>query len=256
MLETVPDVLLQVDVEESLDNTIDDIIEFTPRLVGALIILIVGWIVGRILGGIVERLVDGVELDRLVLDTPLGKAMGGTERAVSRTFGLITRWFVYALAILAAADVLAIAVLSEWINNAVSYLPAFVAGLLIIVLGFVVADFVGDVIVRTGLAIDALYTRWLATAVQVFLYFVVIVIGLDTMGIDVDILFVFARAFAWGFAVAIALAIGIAFGLGGQEYVENNIGHWTRRGKSEVRASDTRDEDDLGGGTTGDSPRE
>lgn len=226
-------------IEDQVIQAIGAAITFVPRLIGALLILLIGWIIGRALGGVVSRLVDKVELDRMVLDTPLGDILGGTERAVSRAFGTLTRWFVYALAILAAADVLAIAILSEWINTAVSYLPAFVAGLLVIILGFVVADFIGDAIMRTQAATDTRYTSWFATGVQLFLYFIVVVIGLDTMGIDVDILFVFARALAWGFAVAIALGLGIAFGLGGKEYVEENIDQWARRGKSAGSSSGT-----------------
>ncbi|MDZ5811919.1 hypothetical protein U4E84_11255 [Halorubrum sp. AD140] len=157
---------------------------------------------------------------------------------MSRAFRTLARWFVYALAILAAADVLAIAILSEWINTAVSYLPAFVAGLLVIILGFVVADEVGDAIMRTQAATRTRYTSWFASGVQFFLYFVAIVIGLDTMGIDVDILFVFVRAISWGIAVALALGVGIAFGLGGKAYVEENIDRWARSGKSEMPTSD------------------
>ncbi|MFC7010040.1 mechanosensitive ion channel family protein [Halalkalicoccus salilacus] len=40
--------------------------------------------------------------------------------------------------------------LSQWIANAASYLPVFIAGLLIIVVGFIVADFVGDAIERSA----------------------------------------------------------------------------------------------------------
>ena len=224
-------------IEDQVMGAIGVAITFVPRLIGALLILLIGWIIGRVLGGVVSRLVDKVELDQMVLDTPLGDILGGTERAVSRAFGTLTRWFVYALAILAATDVLAIAVLSEWINTAVSYLPAFVAGLLVIILGFVVADFIGDAIMRTQAATDTRYTKWFATGVQIFLYFIVVVIGLDTMGIDVDILFVFARALSWGLAVALALGLGVAFGLGGKDYVAENIDRWTRRGKSKVSGS-------------------
>ena len=241
-------------VEDQVMEAIGVAITFIPRLIGALLILLIGWIIGRVIGGLVARLVDTVELDRMVLETPLGSILGGTERAVSHAFGTLTRWFVYALAILAAADVLAIAVLSQWINTAVSYLPAFIAGLLVIVLGFVVADFIGDAIKRTQAATQTRYTEWFATGVQFFLYFVVIVIGLDTMGIDVGILFVFARALAWGLAIAIALGVGIAFGLGGKEYVEENIDRWARSGKSEVSSSDAPRDRDPGTGTEDDSP--
>lgn len=253
VLTEPPGVIAQVGtVEHQFREALGIAIGFLPRLIGALLILLIGWIIGRILGGFVRKLVDTVELDRMVLDTPLGAILGGTEKAVSHAFGTLTRWFVYALAILAAADVLAIAILSQWINTAVSYLPAFVAGLLIIILGFVVADFIGDAIMRTQAATRTRYTSWFATGVQFFLYFVVIVIGLDTMGIDVDILFVFARALSWGFAVALALGAGLAFGLGGKEYVEENIDRWARSGKSEVSTSDVEggrdtDRDPTGG---------
>lgn len=240
-------VVAQVDtIDDQVREAIGAAVTFLPRLIGAIIILLIGWIVGRLVGGFVTRIADRVELDRMVLDTPLGNILGGTERAVSRAFGTIARWFVYALAILAAADVLDIDVLSQWIDTAVSYLPAFIAGLLIIVLGFVVADFIGDAIGRTQAATHTQYTKWFATGVRMFLYFVAIVVGLDTMGIDVEILYVFARALAWGIAVAIALGVGLAFGFGGQEYVKENIGRWMRKGRSKV-PSGSRTERGSGG---------
>lgn len=217
---------LQADAPSWLEETIASVVAFLPRLVGALIILLVGWFVGRLVAKIVARLADAIELDRAVLETPLGEILGGTERAVSNAFGTLAAWFVYAVAILAAANALAIDQLSLWIAQAVTYLPAFIAGLLIIVLGFVVADFIGDAITRTRAATETGYTAWFATGTRLFLYFMVVVIGLDTMGVDVGILFVFARAFAWGLAVALALGAGLAFGLGSRDYVADNVDRW------------------------------
>ena len=70
---------------------------------------------------VVRAVADRVETDRMVLETPIGRLLGGTEAAVSNAFGTLAKWFVYALAILAAANVLAISLLSEWISTAVSY---------------------------------------------------------------------------------------------------------------------------------------
>jgi hypothetical protein len=220
------------DLGASISSTIGEIIAFLPRLIGALLILLIGWIVGRLVAGLVSKAADAVELDRMVLDTPLGQILGGTERAVAHAFGTLAKWFVYAIAILAAADVLAIALLSEWIARAVSYLPAFIAGLVVIVVGFVVADFVADAIRRTREATESKLTQWFAQGTRLFLYFIVLTIGLDTMGIDVGILFVFARAVAWGLAIALALGAGIAFGWGGKDYVNDNIGRWMGKAKS------------------------
>ncbi|WP_049969755.1 mechanosensitive ion channel family protein [Haladaptatus cibarius] len=209
-----------------LQDPISGFIALLPRLVGALVILLIGWVIGRGVAAVVRRVADRIELDRMVLDTPLGRMLGGTESAVSGAFGKLAAWFIYALAILAAANVLAIATLSEWVATAVSYLPALIAGLLVIVLGFVVADFIGDAIMRTRAATHTAYTNWFASGTRMFLYFTAIVIGLDTMGIDVGILYVFARALAWGLAAAVAIGVGVAFGWGGRDYVANHIDGW------------------------------
>lgn len=237
--------LQQVTVPDYLQDTIAEMVAFVPRLVGALVILLIGWIVGRLVARVVARIADGVELDRMVLETPIGRILGGTERAVSRSFGKLAAWFVYALAILAAANTLAIPELSSWIATAVSYLPAFIAGLLVIVLGFVVADFIGDAIERTRAATDTAYTTVFAGGIRVFLYFVAVVVGLDTMGIDVDILYVFARALSWGIAAAVAIGVGGSVALGARPYVEENVDRWMGR------AGDVAPSESAGGGEPG-----
>lgn len=244
---------IQIAGTEVVTDLINEFVAFLPNLLGALLILVVGWIVAVALGRLVATLADRVELDRAVLDTPLGDILGGTERAVSSAFGKITKWFVVAIAVLAAADVLQVSLLSEWIAVAVSYLPAFVAGLFIIIAGFVVADFIADAITRTRAATEVSYTDVFAGAVRVFLYFTVIVIGLSTMGIDVGILNTFARAFAWGLAAAVAIGVGIAVGWGGHDYVSANIDRWMGTARASASAATgSRDDSDVPSGATAD----
>jgi len=213
-------------VPDYLQEALAGAINFLPQLLGAVVILLIGWVIGRLIGGGVRRVADRTEVDRLVMKTPLGGALGGTESAVSRSIGRVGAYFVYALAILAAADALAVELLSEWIAVAVSYLPAFVAGTLVIVLGFVLADFLADIVAHTKAVTETSYTDIFADGMRVFLYFIAIVIGLGTMGVDVQILNTFAQAAAWGLAAGVALAVGIGFGLGGRDYVAANIGDW------------------------------
>lgn len=219
-------VFMQVGVPPYLTEAVSETIAFLPRLVGAVLILIVGWILGGIFARVVAKVADRVEVDKAVLKTPLGSILGGTERAVSTAFGSVAKWFVFALAILAASNVLAVELLSVWVSDAVSYLPALVAGLLIIVLSFVVADFIGDAIERTRETTETAYTGAFATGVRLFLYFTVIVIGLGTMGVETAILMTFAQALSWGIAAAVAIGVGIAIGWGGKDYVANNVDRW------------------------------
>ena len=236
-----------------VEDTVSDILAYLPRVVGALVVLLVGWILGRVVARLVDRLTTAVRLDSMVLDTPLGQILGGSREAVGNSFAALGKWFVYAVAILAAANVLAITVLSEWMSRAVSYLPAFVAGLVIIVLGFVVADFVGDAIERTRAATRTAYTTWFATGVRLFLYFNAIVIGLATMGVDVSILYTFSRAFAWGIAAAIAIGLGVAIGWGGKDYVSDNVDRWMSSARETAPSAGTGTSD-RGPDSSSDTP--
>lgn len=220
-------------------DAITAIVLLIPRILGALVILLIGWIIGRAVAKLIRRIADAAGIDRRTLQTPLGDMMGGTEDAVARVFGKIGAYYIYFLAILAAADVLNIPLLSQFINDAAAYLPALIAGVLIIVVGFIVADFVGDVIQRSASTTGSDAGSMLASAVQVFLYFIVIVVGLDTMQVNVEILYIFAGALAGGLGLAVAIGLGIAFGLGGRDYVADNIDRWAGH------ASDTAGE--MGG---------
>lgn len=214
-----------------LQEPAQTVVTFFPRILAAILVLLVGWAVGIFLGKVVRRVLERTDLDRRIVGTPIGRMMGETETAVSHFLGKLAKWFIYLLAVLAAVDVLAIPMLSQWMSMAVAYLPAFIAGLLIIIIGFILADFVGDVIERTRAATRMRYTNWFADGVRIFLYFLVIAIGLDTMGVNVGFLYIFAGAVAVGLGLGIALAVGIGFGWGSRQYIEDNIDQWARRAR-------------------------
>lgn len=235
-------VLLQLEtLPNFLEEVIAGILTYLPRIVGALLILIVGWIIGVAVGKVIKRAAASADIDRHAKRTPVGRTLAGSrsDDPFAGILGAIGKWFVIALAVLAAADVLAISILSQWIQTAIVYIPAFVAGLLIIVLGFIVADFIGDMITNTQAATQSTYTSWFANGVRAFLYFTVIVVGLDTMGIDVTLLYVFARALAWGLAAALAIGVGIAVGWGGHGYVAEHLDRWMSQAKQRAPSSGT-----------------
>ncbi|MFC6835418.1 mechanosensitive ion channel family protein [Halomarina ordinaria] len=216
-------------VPEFLQETVSQVLAFLPRLVGAILILLVGWVVGRVVAAVIRRLADAVDIDDRARDTPVASMAG--PGGVDRALGKIGAYYVYFLAVLAAADALAIDVLSAYVSEAATYLPAFIAGLVILVLGFIVADFVADVIQRAEGVAETAYARAFATGVRLFLYFTVLVIALSTMGVDVRILYILARAVAYGFGAAIAIGVGLALGLGGRDYVADNVDRWFRRAR-------------------------
>lgn len=212
-------------LQDTIDDTIGDIVAFAPRLLGAILILILGLIIGRILGGVVRRLVRRTGIDNRMRDTRMGTLVE-REDSLSWALGKITAYYIYLVAILAAADVLAVAVLSEWLDTAISYVPAIIAGVLVIVLGFILADWLAVLIRESPVSRRSGFAPVIATTVQLFLYFVVLTIGLGTMGVDTTVLVVLVTAFVGALGLALAIGVGLAIGLGGKEYVAEHIDSW------------------------------
>lgn len=212
-------------LQDTIDDIIDDVVDFAPRLLGALIILILGWIIGRFLGSVVRRLVRRTGIDRRMRGTRVA-SLFQAEDGFSWAVGRITSYYIYLIAILAAADVLEIAVLSEWLDTAVSYIPSFIAGVLVIFLGLILADYIARMIRESPVSKRAGFAPIVAMIVQLFLYFVVLTIGLGTMGVDTTVLVVLVTAFVGGLGLALALGIGLAVGLGGQDYVADHLAGW------------------------------
>ena len=174
----------------------------------------------------VSKILDKIGFDDALRRTAIGKAMEKTEMKTVGFFDIIARWFVYLIAILAAVDILEIAVLSGFIRQVVEYLPSFAAGLLVILVGFIAADFVGDAVRSVGKEGAIEYSGIFANALKFVLYFVILIMGLSLMRVEVQILYIFANALAWGVAAGVAVGFGIAFGWGFKDAVSKKADSW------------------------------
>jgi len=204
------------------------LVSWVPKLIAVIIILLVGWIVGRLLGKGVSKLLDKVGLDDALKKTVVGKAIERSGMTTAGFFDVIVRLFVYLVAIFAAVDYLGIEVLSEYMKAVVEYLPSLLAGIFVIIVGFIISDFIGDALTAVGKEAKVAYASLFATGLKFFLYFIVIVMGLQMMKIDVSIIYLFAQAMAWGAALGIGAGLGIAVGWGFKDYVAKKAEEWSK----------------------------
>lgn len=215
-----------------------------PKVVGAVIALVIGWIAGRALGKAVSRVLDRIGVDDALRPTIFGRVLERSGITTVGFFDLLVRWFVYLIAIFAAVDILQIAILSQYMNMVVSYLPNLIAGVIILIAGFIVTDYIADLMKKVGAEAKVAYSKLFVDLLRLFLYAVVMILALAQMQIDVSILLVFANALAWGTAVGVAVGLGIAFGWGFKDVFRKRAEEWiesltaTAEKVEEVRASE------------------
>jgi small-conductance mechanosensitive channel len=215
-------------LENFLNSLVTNLADMLLKVAGAIVALIIGWIVGEALGKAISKLLDKAGADDALRKTIVGKTLERSGITCVGFFDLVVRWFVYLMAILVAVDILQITVLSEYMNMVVSYLPSFIAGIVIFIVGFVIIDYVADFIKQLGEEAEIAYSRIFADGLRLFLYGIITILALSQMKIDVSILYVFANALAWGIAIGVGVGLGIAFGWGFKDAVAENSKKWIK----------------------------
>ncbi|HEX6129305.1 MAG TPA: small-conductance mechanosensitive ion channel [Candidatus Limnocylindria bacterium] len=227
MVETVSDWgdAVLVSVTEALQNFIG----FLPALIGALLVLIIGWIVAGLLAGLIEKVLKTIGFERAADSTGIDDFIrqAGSDWSASRIVAEIVKWFIRLIAIQAAASILGLAQISEIINAILLWLPNLVVAIAIIVVGALIARFVGGLVRgatgEMGFANPDLMGAIARYGIIVF----AVIAAIDQLGIAetvVNTIFIATVA-------AIAAAFALAFGLGGREVAGQITQGWYARGQ-------------------------
>jgi len=197
-----------------IESTLGGVISYLPKIAGAIIILLIGWIVGRLLGKYISKFLDKIGVDDALLRTAVGQAIEKSGTTVVKFFDLVIRWFVYLIAVMGAANILEIEFLSEFIQMIVQYIPSILAFMAILIVGFLLIDFLVDFLEHIGEAGGVAFMKIIMSVMRLFLYFVVLILALTQLKLDMTIIYIFIEPLAWGVALGIGAAIAIIVGFG------------------------------------------
>lgn len=200
---------------DGIMKMINSVIAYLPNFVAAIIILIIGWVVGRFLGKIISKILDKVGVDDALRKTSVGKAIEQSGMNIVRLFDLIVRWFIYLIAIAAAASVLKIEFISDLFEKIILYLPHVAMFLIILIAGFIIIDYFADILHAWGKTQNIEFLEVIILLLRVFFYFVVLILALSQLLIDLTIIYTFVTPIAWGvgIGVGVGIAVFIAYGL-------------------------------------------
>ena len=197
-----------------LDQLIPILVQIGYHVLVFGLILVAGWVVGRFVGFLVKNLLSRIGADSVLRKSSIGRAIIKSGYTASQFFDNVCRWIIYLAAALFAFNSLGIPSISQSVLSFSSILPDVVAGLIVLIVGFVLSDWFGEFVKRSipQEQRETLYLGALAEILKVILYFITITLALRQIGIDTTILYIFAEAIAWGIAIAVGIAAGIIAG--------------------------------------------
>ncbi len=221
-----------VEISESIQQGIDDLIGFLPRLIGFLLILLVGYLVAKALGKLVALALEKVGTDRALESGASGTYVQRVMPDVSPSdlIGRVVFWFVFLGALSIAIASLGVNALNNFLADVFSYLPNVVAAILIFVIASALAAWLGSSASR--LLGDSPTGRLAATVLPVLVMAIAVFMILNQLRIATDIVTITYAALLG----SVALGMALAFGLGGRDVAGRMLEDTYRRSRSNGRA--------------------
>lgn len=208
--------------------------DFVPALFGATVVLVAGYFLAKLGHKGASRLMRRAHLNEMLRK---GGVIHPTDRLganfnPTRVIANLVFWFVMFTVMLVAANALGLGSLAKVFSELVGYVPSVIAAIVIVILGIVLGDFVGGLIVASTGNLHG--GPMLARVGKGGVILLAVFMSLQELGVATDIV---TTAFAIIFG-AIALALALSFGLGSRDLAGEITRQWYESYRAERDAID------------------
>lgn len=189
--------------------------QFTPKLVFAIIFFLLGWFLGSIVVKAVEQVFKSLKIDSLFasvgLDNLLRKA--GMNLNTGRFVGEIVRWFVIVVFLLPSLNLVGLYDVSSFLRDDVlGFLPKVIIATFVLIIAAVVSEGFSKAVLASAKSMNLKSAHMLSATTKYVVWVFAFIIALGKIGLNdyMSVLFT-------GLVGMLALGGALAFGLGGKE---------------------------------------
>jgi hypothetical protein len=215
-------------LQNSFNQAFHNVIQFAPRVVAMVVVLVVGYIAARLIGRIITLLCEKVGLQRAAEHSGLAQSMQhmGIKRNVSAVIGTIVFWLLMCVFLMAAFNILELPELSAAMGTVVHYIPKLLVATVVVVVGLLIASFLRGVVATSADRVGISYADRLAAGCYYVLAILTFYTALGQLGMELELLKDLILI-AFG---SLAVGFGLAFGLGGREVIGGILaGYYVRQ---------------------------
>ena len=205
--------LAAIDILNSLETALTELLSFLPNLIAFLVILVIGYIVATIVKKIITRLLGRVGADKRLTQGPGGQYIeqASPQGSPSALLGNVVRLLIIFAALVIGVGRLGIPEVTAFFAGIVAFLPNLLAALLIFVVAGALAGAVGGIVARTmG---DTSTGKVIGSAAPALIMTIAVFMILTELGIAESIV----QATYVILLSSIGLGLALAFGLGGRD---------------------------------------
>ena len=138
--------LAQVDLGNSVENMVTATVEFVPKLLGFLAILVIGYFVAKAIAKVLDKVLDRVGFDRAVERGGVKKALDRSKYDASDILSKIVFYTLFLFVLQMAFGVFGENPISELLFGVIAFLPKVFVAIIIVVVSAAIAAAVREVV--------------------------------------------------------------------------------------------------------------
>ena len=203
-------------------NFVESLAAFLPRMVTTLAIIVVGWLIAMLLRTFVRALLGWVRLNVAAERFGVAQLLRTADLPPANALVAATVfWLVWLGFLLSGIDVLGFTSLQGLLARFWAFVPRLVLAVVILVIGFVVANFAWRATLLAAINARVPSPRLLSGAVRWLILILTGAMALEQIAVARTVVL---TAFAIAFG-ALSLAVAVAFGIGGSGIAKRILEH-------------------------------
>jgi hypothetical protein len=199
----------------ALDAFFEGVVRFVPGLLAALLILIIGLVIGWVVRVVARRALVVAKFDHFCDSSGVSQILSRADigAAPSGLVATVLFWLVFLTFLMAGLRALDVDVINRLISEFFLYLPRILAALAILLVGFLLANFLSRAALLAAVNAGVPSPRAISIVVKFLITILSFAMALEQLQIAKTIVI---AAFIISFG-AVMLGLALAFGLGGRE---------------------------------------
>lgn len=209
----------RVAISDSFNKFFGKVLTFLPNLLAMVTILIIGFFVAWIFKKLLFHFLKAIQFDRVSEKWGLTHILskGGVAYSPATLLSRFFYWVIILITLILGINALEVTATQNFIAQFFNYLPNLFAALIILVIGYLIAIFLGQATLIAAVNAQIESAKLLSRSVRWFIIILSLTMALYHLGIAEKVI---VAAFSITFG-GIVLALAIAFGWGGRDLAKD-----------------------------------
>lgn len=217
--------LIACNFNQPILDFLEIIQKFLPTLMSSILILILGFITAWIIRIIIGRIAKLLKADKIISNSDIARMLekSGIRMSPIKVLRQLLYWTIVFIFAIIALISLKVPAMENLLERFFLYLPNVFIAALLLVIGYLIANFVGRILLITQVNAGVKYAGIISKAVKFLILIFAFAMAIEQLGIGKEtVLIAFTITFG-----GIVLALALALGFGGKDiardFLENKF---------------------------------